>query len=253
MGTSTAATPRARRVSSALRRSAGADEIVQTVLSDNDVRSSISEIAFRSPGFTTTFAIAYMIAEGTRAEGSREVIKRIAGPETVKQDLSSVLIELSKLIVQNQARTVAGSITDEIARRALLETVTTILRGSRHDLSATRDELSRNLENAVIKIGINGILSSFLGNYVAGLALLYTGREVAQILGTNKRLKKVRDKNNLEAEIREQSKIIGKHVIDRIARDVDLRNKPVHEVSLLAEKIPLILPTIISELKEEPP
>ncbi len=252
MGTSSAAKPKGiARTRAAITGNRNARDLVQAVLSDAEPRGSIAQTAFSSPGALAALVTTYRFADRVRADGAHRAIAELTSGEHVDQTLPGVLLGLTRVAAQFVPSIAKPSVVEDIAKRALVETVGSALQGSRRGLDISSEQLASNLGTAIAEVGTLGFLSNFLGNYLAGLALFYTGRILAEQLGAPDREGMIPRRQLFERDIRARSRQVGARLAEQLVNQVSPQALRSGDFEQLSSQLARFLPHAISEITEE--
>jgi hypothetical protein len=240
-----------RRTNSAIGRAAGAREVIQAVLSDSEPHGAVTDIAFNAPGLVAALGMTYRLAEDIRTAGPDEVIRRISESERVEASLPGILLGLARMAARSAPSPPKPSILDEIARRALIATASSVLQGSHKDISMSKKALERNLASAVNQLGTTGLMSLFLGNYLADLTLFYVGRRLNTQLSAKDQVKAINRRREFEHDVRRRSKEIGNEIAKQLIAQIPAKSYRVTDYDSLARQLSQVIPDAISKLAEE--
>jgi hypothetical protein len=253
VGTSSSAAPKGiRRTRAAIRERASGQVLTTTLLSDFDENGSISRNAFSGSGVVAGILAAYRIAEEVRQYGSGKAIDELTRERGLDASMPGVLSGLLGMMSESTPPDILPSVLDAIAKRAFKETVVRLLQGSEPVASLPRSALEKNLGDAVVNMGVRGILSLFMGNYVAGLTLFYTGKYVAERL-TTPDVRGAEAQRKLESEVREKAHKIGVSIADRLDRQIALKTFDSTEFGDVAALLDRIIRQELSNMLEGEP
>ena len=247
LGTSTAAKPRrVRRTTSALRDAASGKKIVQTVITDTKDRLSAG-----AQGAAAALVVIHQFAESVLSKGSQKTLRDIDHEIAEKATLPLILAKIGQNAVDLVPPTPKPTLLNDLAAKALVQTWNEVLQGEGPDIDISRREIERNLERTVVQVGAAGLLSTFMGNYIAGITFFYAGRLVAQNLGVTDRLKDILGKRAMERDVRTQSEEIGSWLGHELLRRIPAKSFESEDVESVARVLSRLLSQIAEEYVEE--
>ncbi len=224
-----------RRTKSAFRRGTEGREVVQTVLIDT--KASLRDMG---PAVTAVLVTLNDLVRRTRESGASSTLQNLGGfGEQIF--IPTALQALDRLVEEAQPGEAEPTVLFDLARKALAQTVGALLQGEATELSLPVETAIERLTYLATDVGISGLFSAFLGNFVVGLTLFSSGYIIAESLGVSRRLENIEKKDELEEEVRRQAERAGQRLAGDILQGPTLVAVEARDMRRLSDLVSSIL------------